>query len=91
MILKMDKFRGNIVVSRKAISDIQLQKQRDTLLSKISEGSILDGKVKNITDYGAFIDLGGIDGLVHITDISWKRINHPSDMLVLGAKVKVIV
>ena len=91
MILKMDKFRGNIVVSRKAISDIELQKQRDTLLSKISEGSILDGKVKNMTDYGAFIDLGGIDGLVHITDISWKRINHPSDMLVLGAKVKVIV
>ena len=91
MILKMDKYRGNIVVSRKAISDIELQEKRSKLLSKISEGSILDGKVKNITDYGAFIDLGGIDGLVHVTDISWKRINHPSDELVIGSEVKVIV
>ncbi len=91
MILKMDKYRGNIVVSRKAISDIELQEKRSKLLSKISEGSILEGKVKNITDYGAFIDLGGIDGLVHVTDISWKRINHPSDELVIGSEVKVIV
>ncbi len=91
MILKMDKYRGNIVVSRKAISDIELQEKRSKLLSKISEGSVLEGKVKNITDYGAFIDLGGIDGLVHVTDISWKRINHPSDELVIGSKVKVIV
>ena len=86
MILKMDKYRGNIVVSRKAISDIEMKKQREELLSNINEGSILKGKVKNITDYGAFIDLGGIDGLVHITDISWKKINHPSDLLEIGAK-----
>ena len=61
------------------------------LLSNISEGSILEGKVKNITDYGAFVDLGGIDGLVHVTDISWKKINHPSDILVLGTNIKVKV
>ena len=76
MILKMDKYRGNIVVSRKAISDIELKEQRQKLLSNISVGSILEGKVKNITDYGCFIDLGGIDGLVHVTDIAWNIINH---------------
>ena len=75
MILKMDKFRGNIVVSRRAISDAELKEQRAELLTNITEGSILEGKVKNITDYGAFIDLGGIDGLVHVTDIAWKKIN----------------
>jgi small subunit ribosomal protein S1 len=91
MILKMDKYRGNIVVSRKAISDIEMKKEREQLLSKITEGSILDGKVKNITDYGAFIDLGCIDGLVHITDISWKKINHPSDLLEIGSQIKVKV
>ena len=89
MILKMDKYRGNIVVSRKAILDIEMNEQRQKLLSNISEGSILDGKIKNITDYGAFVDLGGIDGLVHVTDISWKKINHPSDILELGSQVKV--
>ena len=91
LILKMDRFRGNIVVSRKAISDQELQKKRDELLANINEGSIIDGKVKNITDYGAFIDLGGIDGLVHVTDISWKKINHPSDILSLGKDLKVFV
>ena len=91
IILKMDKYRGNIVVSRKAISDKELQKQRDKLLSNISEGSIVKGKVKNITDYGAFIDLGGIDGLIHITDISWKKINHPSEILTLGSEIEVKV
>ncbi len=91
MILKMDKYRGNIVVSRKAISDIEMKKEREQLLSKITEGSILDGKVKNITDYGAFIDLGCIDGLVHITDISWKKINHPSVLLEIGSQIKVKV
>ena len=89
MILKMDKFRGNIVVSRKAISEVELKEQRAELLTSISEGSILEGKVKNITDYGAFIDLGGIDGLVHVTDIAWKKINHPSDVLELGSTIKV--
>ena len=91
MILKMDKYRGNIVVSRKAISDIELKEQRQKLLSNISEGSILEGKVKNITDYGCFIDLGGIDGLVHVTDIAWKKINHPSEILEIGSTIKVKV
>ncbi len=91
MILKMDKYRGNIVVSRKAISDIELQEQREKLLSTINEGSVVKGKVKNITDYGAFIDLGGIDGLIHVTDISWKKINHPSDILTLGSEIEVKV
>ena len=91
MILKMDKFRGNIVVSRKAISDVELKEQRQELLSKIKEGSIVEGRIKNITDYGVFVDLGGIDGLVHVTDISWKKINHPSDVLELGATIKVQV
>jgi len=89
MILKMDKFRGNIVVSRKAISEVELKEQRNELLANISEGSILEGKVKNLTDYGAFIDLGGIDGLVHVTDLSWKKINHPSEVLDLGSTIKV--
>ena len=91
MILKMDKYRGNIVVSRKAISDIEIKKQREELLTNIKEGSILEGRIKNITDYGAFIDLGGIDGLVHITDVSWRKINHPSDLLEIGNQVKVKV
>ena len=91
MILKMDKYRGNIVVSRKAISEIEIKKQREKLLTNIKEGSILEGRIKNITDYGAFIDLGGIDGLVHISDINWRKINHPSDLLKVGDQVKVIV
>ena len=91
MILKMDKFRGNIVVSRKAISEVELKEQRKELLSSINEGSVIEGKVKNLTDYGAFIDLGGLDGLVHITDISWTKINSPSDILTLGQDVKVKV
>ncbi len=91
MILKMDKFRGNIVVSRKAISEVELKEQRKELLSSIKEGSIITGKVKNLTDYGAFIDLGGLDGLVHITDISWTKINNPSEALTLGEEIKVKV
>jgi len=91
MILKMDKYRGNIVVSRKAITENELKEQRSELLKNIKEGSIIEGKVKNITDYGAFIDLGGIDGLVHVTDISWTKINNPSDILKLNTDVKVKV
>ena len=91
MILKMDKFRGNIVVSRKAISEAELKEQKKQLLNKIEEGSVIEGKVKNITDYGAFIDLGGMDGLVHITDISWTRLNNPSEILELGQVIKVQV
>jgi small subunit ribosomal protein S1 len=90
-ILKMDRKRGNIVVSRRAVLEESRSEQRDTLLSRIAEGQILDGVVKNITDYGAFIDMGGIDGLLHVTDISWKRINHPSEVLQLGQSVKVMV
>ncbi len=91
MILKMDKFRGNIVVSRKAISEAELKEQKKELLDKIEEGSIIEGKVKNITDYGAFIDLGGMDGLVHVTDISWTKINNPSEVLELGQVINVKV
>ncbi len=91
MILKMDKYRGNIVVSRKAITENELKEQRQELLSSIEEGSIIEGKVKNITDYGAFIDLGGLDGLVHVTDISWTKINNPSDILELNSTIKVKV
>ena len=91
MILKMDKYRGNIVVSRKAITESELKEQRSELLKNIKEGSIIEGKVKNITDYGAFIDLGGIDGLVHVTDISWTKIHNPSDVLELNSTIKVKV
>ncbi len=91
MILKMDKYRGNIVVSRKAITETELKEQRNELLKNIKEGSIIEGKVKNITDYGAFIDLGGMDGLVHVTDISWTKINNPSDILELNSTIKIKV
>ena len=91
LILKMDKYRGNIVVSRKAITENELKEQRSELLKNIKEGSIIEGKVKNITDYGAFVDLGGIDGLVHVTDISWTKINNPSDILELNSTIKVKV
>ncbi len=91
LILKMDKYRGNIVVSRKAITDSELKEQRKELLNSIEEGSVIEGKVKNITDYGAFIDLGGLDGLVHVTDISWTKINNPNDILELNQKIKVKV
>ncbi len=91
MILKMDKYRGNIVVSRKAITENELKEQRTELLKNIKEGSIIEGKVKNITDYGAFIDLGGIDGLVHVTDISWTKINSPAENLELNSTIKVKV
>ncbi len=90
-ILKMDKKLGNIVVSRRAILEESRSEARDEMLAKIKEGMTLEGIVKNITDYGAFIDLGNVDGLLHVTDISWSRINHPSEVLTLGQKVKVIV
>jgi small subunit ribosomal protein S1 len=90
-ILKMDKKLGNIVVSRRAIMEESRMEARDEILSRISEGQILDGIVKNITDYGAFVDLGNVDGLLHVTDISWSRINHPSEVLHIGQKVKVVV
>ncbi len=91
IILKMDRRRGNIVVSRRAILEESLSVERDKVLASIQEGVTLDGVVKNITDYGAFVDLGAVDGLLHVTDISWKRINHPSEALNVGDDVKVKV
>jgi small subunit ribosomal protein S1 len=90
-VLKMDRTRGNIVVSRRSILEESRQEARSDLLDNLSEGQILDGVVKNITDYGAFVDLGGVDGLLHVTDISWKRVNHPSEVLQIGQTVKVQV
>ena len=90
-ILKMDKVRGNIVVSRRVVLEETRAEARAELISDLKEGSVLEGVVKNITDYGAFIDLGGVDGLLHVTDISWKRINHPAEVLSVGQTVKVKV
>lgn len=90
-ILKMDRKQGNMVVSRRAILEESRAEAREELLSQIREGQILDGVVKNITDYGAFVDLGSVDGLLHVTDISWSRVNHPSEVLSLGQTVKVQV
>ena len=90
-ILKMDRSRGNIVVSRRAVLEETRAEQRTELIKNLKEGQILEGLVKNITDYGAFVDLGGVDGLLHVTDIAWKRINHPSQALQIGQNVKVQV
>ena len=90
-ILKMDRRRGNIVVSRRAVLEEARAEQRGELISNLHEGQVLEGVVKNITDYGAFVDLGGVDGLLHVTDISWRRVNHPSDALQIGQTVKVQV
>ncbi len=88
-ILKMDRRRGNIVVSRRAILEESRAEARTGLISTLAEGQVIDGVVKNITDYGAFVDLGGIDGLLHVTDISYKRVGHPSEILNIGDTVKV--
>jgi small subunit ribosomal protein S1 len=88
-ILKMDRKRGNIVVSRRAVLEETRAEQRSGLIQSLAEGQIIDGVVKNITDYGAFVDLGGIDGLLHVTDLSYKRVNHPSEVLNIGDTVKV--
>jgi small subunit ribosomal protein S1 len=85
----MDKRRGNIVVSRRTVLEETRAEQRSELVQSLEEGQIIDGVVKNITDYGAFVDLGGIDGLLHVTDIAWRRINHPSEVLSIGQTVKV--
>src|SRR5690349_11487957 len=90
-ILKMDRSRGNIVVSRRAVLEESRAEQRSELVASLKEGQILNGVVKNITDYGAFVDLGGVDGLLHVTDIAWRRINHPSEALNIGQSVKVQV
>ena len=90
-ILKMDRARGNIVVSRRAVLEETRAEQRSELIQGLKEGMILDGVVKNITDYGAFVDLGGVDGLLHVTDIAWRRINHPNEALQIGQQVRVQV
>ncbi|HEY8014701.1 MAG TPA: S1 RNA-binding domain-containing protein, partial [Dongiaceae bacterium] len=90
-ILKMDRARGNIVVSRRAVMEESRAEARSELVSSLREGQVLTGVVKNITDYGAFVDLGGVDGLLHVTDIAWRRINHPSEALAIGQTVKVQV
>jgi small subunit ribosomal protein S1 len=90
-LLKMDKPRSNIVVSRRSVLEETRAEARTELVSNLSEGQILTGAVKNITDYGAFVDLGGVDGLLHVTDISWRRINHPSDILKVGETIQVQV
>jgi small subunit ribosomal protein S1 len=90
-IIKFNKRRGNIVLSRRALLETERKMMRETTLSKLSEGQILDGVIKNLTDYGAFIDLGGIDGLLHITDMSWGRINHPGELFHVGDEIKVKV
>jgi small subunit ribosomal protein S1 len=90
-ILKMDRSRGNIVVSRRAVLEESRAEARSELVANLKEGQILQGVVKNITDYGAFVDLGGVDGLLHVTDIAWRRINHPSEALQIGQHVKVQV
>ena len=90
-ILKMDRRRGNIVVSRRAVLEEDRAGQRAEIVGNLKEGQVIDGVVKNITDYGAFVDLGGVDGLLHVTDIAWRRVNHPSEVLSIGQTVKVQV
>ena len=90
-ILKMDRRRGNIVVSRRAILEESRAEQRAEVIANLSEGQTVDGVVKNITEYGAFVDLGGVDGLLHVTDMAWRRVNHPSEILSIGETVKVQV
>src|ERR1043165_3745502 len=88
-ILKMDRRRGNIVVSRRTVLEETRAEQRQELVQNLEEGQVIDGVVKNITDYGAFVDLGGIDGLLHVTDIAWRRVNHPTEVLTIGETIKV--
>ena len=90
-VIKLDKEKSNLVLSRKAVLEEVNSEEKEKLLSELQEGAVLEGIVKNLTDYGAFVDLGGVDGLLHITDISWSRINHPSESLTIGEKIKVKV
>ena len=90
-ILKMDRRRGNIVVSRRAVLEESRAEQRAEIVGKLTEGDVIEGVVKNITEYGAFVDLGGVDGLLHVTDMAWRRVNHPNEILNIGESVKVQV
>src|SRR5574338_903312 len=90
-IIKFNKRRGNIVLSRRALLEKERERMRATTLQSLEEGQIVDGVIKNITDYGAFVDLGGLDGLLHVTDMSWGRVNHPSELCKIGDEIKVKV
>jgi len=88
-VIKLDKLRNNVVVSRRAVVEKEYSEERETLLQNLEEGSITKGVIKNLTDYGAFVDLGGIDGLLHITDMAWKRVKHPSEIVNVGDEIEV--
>ena len=90
-IIKLDRKRNNVVVSRRAVVETEFSADREQLVEKLQEGAILKGTVKNLTDYGAFVDLGGIDGLLHITDMAWKRVRHPSEVVNVGDELEVRV
>lgn len=90
-IIKLDRKRNNVVVSRRAVVESEFSAERETLMEKLKEGAVLKGVVKNLTDYGAFVDLGGIDGLLHITDMAWKRVRHPSEVVAVGDEIDVRV
>ena len=90
-VIKLDRKRNNVVVSRRAVVENEISAERDQLLANLEEGQIVKGVVKNLTDYGAFVDLGGVDGLLHITDLAWKRVKHPSEMLNIGDEVEAKV
>ncbi len=91
VVIKIDKKRNNVVVSRKAVMEMENSEERDEFISNLEEGSVVKGIVKNITDYGAFLDLGGVDGLLHITDMAWKRVKHPSELIKVGDEIDVKV
>src|SRR5690606_27572315 len=90
-IIKLDRKRNNIVVSRRAVVESEFSAEREALMERLVEGARLKGVVKNLTDYGAFVDLGGIDGLLHITDMAWKRVRHPSEVVEVGQELEVVV
>ena len=90
-VIKLDQKRNNVVVSRRAVIESENSAERDQLLENLQEGMEVKGIVKNLTDYGAFVDLGGVDGLLHITDMAWKRVKHPSEIVNVGDEITVKV
>ena len=90
-MIKLDQKRDNVVVSRRAVSESENSADRENVLATLEEGKIVKGVVKNLTDYGAFVDLGGVDGLLHITDMAWKRVKHPSEIVTVGDEITVKV
>ena len=90
-VIKLDQKRNNVVVSRRAVVEAEYSEEREKLLENLEEGAVIKGVVKNLTDYGAFVDLGGVDGLLHVTDMAWRRVNHPSEIVSIGETVKVQV